>query len=171
MIHIMVGAALRVGEAHSLRWQDCRIGVLSDESRLNVLHLKVLGKHSEGGGKRELAYGTPTALAAYYRLHIARTGLKEPKDTPLFQETHRDGFRELLIAAGVREDEHSQTRDMKSLRPTGISRRLDETTNPDYRDIAKWARTSPAQIVAFYDQTHPEASVTRIMGKKSKRTK
>jgi hypothetical protein len=36
--------------------------------------------------------------------------------------------------------------------------------NPDYRDIAKWARTSPAMIVSFYDQTHPKASVGRIAG-------
>lgn len=28
----------------------------------------------------------------------------------------------------------------------------------------KWARTSPAMIVSFYDQTHPRASVGRIAG-------
>jgi hypothetical protein len=31
-------------------------------------------------------------------------------------------------------------------------------------DIAKWARTSPAMIAAFYDQTHPQQSVERIVG-------
>ena len=34
----------------------------------------------------------------------------------------------------------------------------------DYRDIAKWARTSPAMIATFYDQTHPQLSVERIVG-------
>jgi hypothetical protein len=42
--------------------------------------------------------------------------------------------------------------------------RLDLGPNPDYRDIAKWARTSPAMIAAFYDQTHPQQSVERIVG-------
>ena len=45
-----------------------------------------------------------------------------------------------------------------------ISLRLDLGPNPDYRDIAKWARTSPAMIAAFYDQTHPQLSVERIVG-------
>jgi hypothetical protein len=42
--------------------------------------------------------------------------------------------------------------------------RLELGPNPDYRDIAKWARTSPAMIAAFYDQTHPQLSVERIVG-------
>jgi hypothetical protein len=41
--------------------------------------------------------------------------------------------------------------------------RLELGPNPDYRDIAKWARTSPAMIAAFYDQTHPQLSVERIV--------
>jgi hypothetical protein len=76
-------------------------------------------------------------------------------------------MRELLTAAGLRTV-NGKTRDLKSLRPTGISLRLDESENPDYRDIAKWARTSPKMIADFYDQTHPHDSVTRIMGKKQK---
>lgn len=42
--------------------------------------------------------------------------------------------------------------------------RLDLGPNPDDRDIAKWARTSPAMIASFYDQTHPQQSVERIVG-------
>jgi len=57
---------------------------------------------------------------------------------------------------------------LKSLRPTGISLRLDATGNPDYRDIAEWSRTSPPMIAAFYDQTHPEASLKRIMKPRTK---
>jgi hypothetical protein len=64
----------------------------------------------------------------------------------------------------VRTDADGRTRDAKSLRQTGISLRLDLGPNPDYRDIAKWARTSPAMIAAFYDQTHPQQSVERIVG-------
>jgi hypothetical protein len=51
----------------------------------------------------------------------------------------------------------------QELRQTGMSLRLDLGTNPDYRDIAKWARTSPAMIAA-YDQTHPQQSVERLVG-------
>jgi hypothetical protein len=51
----------------------------------------------------------------------------------------------------LREDSEGRTRDAKSLRQTGISLRLDLGPNPDYRDIAKWARTSPAMIASRAD--------------------
>ena len=73
-------------------------------------------------------------------------------------------MKKLLIAGGLRVDANGRTRDAKSLRQTGISLRLDLGPNPDYRDIAKWARTSPAMIAIFYDQTHPQQSVERIVG-------
>jgi hypothetical protein len=71
---------------------------------------------------------------------------------------------ELLVAAGLRTNADGKTRNAKSLRKTGISLRLDLAPHPDYRDIAKWARTSPAMIATFYDQTHPQLSVERIVG-------
>ena len=87
---------------------------------------------------------------------------------PLFGEQHREGIKKLFRAAGVREDAQGRTRDAKSLRQTGISLRLELGSNPDYRDIGKWARTSPAMIAAFYDQTHPQLSVERIVGFRKK---
>lgn len=69
-----------------------------------------------------------------------------------------------MIQGNLRTDAEGRTRDAKSLRQTGISLRLELATNPDYRDIAKWARTSPAMIATFYDQTHPQLSVERIVG-------
>jgi hypothetical protein len=42
--------------------------------------------------------------------------------------------------------------------------RFDLGPNLDVRDIAKWARTSPAMIAEFYDQTHPQQSVERVAG-------
>jgi len=42
--------------------------------------------------------------------------------------------------------------------------RLELGPNPDSRDIAKGARTSPAMIAAFCDQMHPQLSVERIVG-------
>jgi integrase len=158
---ISVGAALRVGEAYSLRWQDCELITLGDKDKTEAVHMKVLGKHSKGG-RREDAYGMFGAVTSFKAMQKARPDAKP--DDPLFTENHRDGMTELLTAADLRTNEDGRTRNAKSLRQTGISLRLDLGPNPDYRDIAKWARTSPAMIATFYDQTHPQLSVERIVG-------
>ena len=158
---ISVGAALRVGEAYSLRWRDCELIKLNDKDKTEAVHMWVLGKHSRGG-RREEAYGMFGAVSAYKAMKAARPDAKP--DDPLFTETHREGIKELLATANLRTDADGRTRDAKSLRQTGISLRLDLGPNPDYRDIAKWARTSPAMIASFYDQTHPQQSVERIVG-------
>jgi hypothetical protein len=158
---ISVGAALRVGEAYSLHWRDCELIKLNDPDHTEAVHMKVLGKHSRGG-KREEAYGMFGAVSAFKAMKAARPEAKP--DDKLFTENHREGMKELLIKAKLRTDADGQTRDSKSLRQTGISLRLELGPNPDYRDIAKWARTSPAMIAAFYDQTHPQLSVERIVG-------
>jgi len=163
-ILICVGAALRVGEAQSLRWCDCELVTLTlpDGTREKAVKMLVLGKHSKGG-ERELAYGLYGAVYAFKAMRAARPDAK-PHD-PLFLENHRDGMKELLTNAGLRNDQRTgRTRDAKSLRPTGISMRLDRGENVSYRDIAKWARTSVAMIEKFYDQTHPEQSVERVAG-------
>jgi hypothetical protein len=158
---ISVGAALRVGEAYSLRWRDCEQIKLNDPDHTEAVHMKVLGKHSRGG-KREEAYGMFGAVSAFKAMKVARPDAKA--DDKLFTENHREGIKELLIKADLRFDADGRSRDAKSLRQTGISLRLDLGPNPDYRDIAKWARTSPAMIASFYDQTHPQHSVERIVG-------
>lgn len=160
-----VGAALRVGEAYSLRWKDCQLVRLNDADKTEVLHLRVLGKHARGG-VREDGYGMFGAVSAYKAMLKERT--ERDPDGLLFTEEHREGIKELFKLAGVRENEDGMTRDAKSLRQTGISLRLELGPNPDYRDIAKWARTSPAMVAAFYDQTHPRQSVERIVGFRSK---
>ena len=158
---ISVGAALRVGEAYSLHWRDCELIKLNDPDHTEAVHMKVLGKHSRGG-KREEAYGMFGAVSAFKAMKAARPDARP--DDKLFTENHREGVKALLIKAKLRTDADGRTRDAKSLRQTGISLRLDLGPNPDYRDIAKWARTSPAMIAAFYDQTHPQHSVERIVG-------
>ena len=158
---ISVGAALRVGEAYSLRWRHCQLITLNDKDHTEAVHMSVRGKHSRGG-KREDAYGMFGAVTAFKAMRAARTDAQP--DDPLFIENHREGVKELLIKAELRSDTDGRTRDAKSLRQTGISLRLDLGPNPDYRDIAKWARTSPWMIATFYDQTHPQLSVERIVG-------
>ena len=44
---ISVGAALRVGEAYSLRWRDCELIKLNDKDHTEAVHMLVLGKHSQ----------------------------------------------------------------------------------------------------------------------------
>ena len=87
------------------------------------------------------------AVSAFKAMQKARPDAKP--DDPLFTETHRDSMTELLVAADLRTNADGKTRNAKSLRQTGISLRLDLAPHPDYRDIAKWARTSPAMIATF----------------------
>jgi hypothetical protein len=54
-----VGAALRVGEAYSLRWRDCTVIRLGDKDETEAVRLRVLGKHARGGSVR-----TVTACSA-----------------------------------------------------------------------------------------------------------
>lgn len=157
-----VGGALRVDEAHSLRWTDCQLVTLNDADKTEAVHMMVFGKHSELTGKREEAYALYDGVIGFKLLQSQRQNAK-PED-PLFLEKHRDGMRELLVDADLRLNADGISRDAKSLRQTGISMRLDLGPSPDYRDIAKWARTSVGQIGKFYDQTHPKASVERVTG-------
>ena len=144
-----------------MRWRDCALITLGDKDKTEAVHMWVLGKHSRGG-KREEAYGMFGAVSSFKAMKAARPDAKP--DDPLFTENHRDGITELLTKAALRSDADGRIRNAKSLRQTGISLRLDLGPNPDYRDIAKWARTSPAMIAVFYDQTHPQQSVERIVG-------
>jgi hypothetical protein len=160
---LCVGGALRIEEAHSLRWMDCgKPYLLNDADHTEVVQVKVFGKHSELTGKREDAWLLYDGAIGFKELQSLRPDAK-PEDN-LFLEKHRDGMRELLMEADLRANVDGITRDSKSLRQTGISMRLDLGKSPDYRDIAKWARTSVGQIGRFYDQSHPEQSVERITG-------
>jgi integrase len=163
-ILICVGAALRVGEAYSLRWCDCELvkTTLPDGSQEEAVKMLVLGKHSKGG-QREHAFGLYGAVYAFKAMRVARPDAK-PEEL-LFLENHREGMKELLTDAKLRIDPKTKrTRDAKSLRPTGISMRLDRGDNVSLRNVARWARTSVAMVEKFYDQTHPEQIVGQVAG-------
>jgi integrase len=80
---ICVGAALRVGEAYSLRWRDCELITLNDKDKTEAVHMWVFGKHSRGG-RREEAYGMFGAVSAFKAMKAARPDAKP--DDPLFTE-------------------------------------------------------------------------------------
>lgn len=158
-ILMCVGGCLRVDEARNLRFKDVEI---TRQNKEEVLRLQVLGKHSPDGQTMEDGFGMYGAVPAFRRLRKRRPDAKP--DDPLFTTHHRDGFRELLEACDMRQTDKGK-RDLKSLRPTGISLRLDlGPQNPDFRALAKVVRTSPEMIHKFYDQTHPADLLDRVMG-------
>jgi hypothetical protein len=75
-------------------------------------------------------------------------------------------LNQIIVSAVVRRAPaiDFRTATTAGLGQTGISLRLDLGPSPDYRDIARWARTSPWMVATFYDQTHPQLSVERIVG-------
>lgn len=98
----LLGAALRVGEAYSLRWRDCYLLTLKDNDHTEAVHMWVLGKHSRGG-RREEAYGMFGAVSAFKAMRAARPDAKP--DDPLFTENHREEMKELLSKANLRGED------------------------------------------------------------------
>lgn len=167
-ILISVGGALRVGEAESVRWCDCELVEIQTRSDLKreVVRMLVLGKHSRGG-KREVAMILDEGVDAFKEMLKLRPAPYRA-DARIFCESHREGMKRLLKDAGLYEYRDPftgdvLTRDRKSLRPTGITLRLDRVENISYRDIADWARTSPSMILDYYDQSHPGRNVAKIL--------
>ena len=166
-ILISVGGALRVGEAESVRWCDCEQKSLQmpDGTTTESIRMMVLGKHSRGG-VREEAYVLFGGVFAYKQMLAARSPDAAP-DALLFPEGNREGMKRLLKDIDLYEYRDpatgaTLTRDRKSLRPTGITLRLDKGDNVSYRDIAKWARTSVQMVADFYDQATPESSAVKV---------
>lgn len=174
-ILISVGGALRVGEVESIRWCDCEEVKLElpDKTKEDAVRMLVLGKHSRGG-QREEAYVMYGGVFAYQEMLAARPPGAQPDDL-IFTEGHREGMKELLKSADLyqyRDPKTGQmlTRDRKSLRPTGITLRLDKGDNISYRAIAKWARTSSVMVAQYYDQLHPEQAAVAVAGFKKQET-
>lgn len=155
---ICVCAALRVGEAHSIRWMDCERTTLKNGEP--AIKMFVFGKHSKRTGKREEAYGLYHAVGAYEYLKKRRPDAK-PTDK-LFIEKHRDGVSRLLELAKLRDTKDGQKRTAKSFRHTGISLWLRFSQNASVEDIAIWARTSPEMVRSWYNQNPVLDSVERI---------
>jgi integrase len=168
-IEICVGAALRVGEAHSIRWMDCEVVRLKNDTRQPAVRMLVQGKHFKWTGKREEAYGLYRAVAAWGHLRAMRPERK--REDLIFLENHRDGIAKLLEDTGLRKEADGRIRTAKSLRHTGISLWLQYSEHPNIVDIAKWARTSVEQIQNFYDQNPRVKSVDRIAGLRFMRKK
>ena len=104
-----------------------------------------------------------------YKEMLAHKATDAKDEDLLFTESHREGMKRLLKDAGLYEYRDPSTgktltRDRKSLRPTGITLRLDKGDNLSYRDVAKWARTSVQMVADFYDQARPEPTISCVAG-------
>lgn len=139
----MVDSMLRVGELRQLTVGQCR-PVQKDGKTPAHLVIDVRGK-----------VGHRTSIAGEETVGIFNRRSKDLKATDLlFPVGQRDSFRELLIAAGLREDAFKNERNLKALRATAISLRIlaqsENGGTPNLLLIARNAGTSVAMIDAYY---------------------
>lgn len=140
-IRFMVGSMCRVDEMLGICYRDGRIE--KNAAGEKILICAVSGKR----GQRTVV-GRTAAAAVFARR--AKSG--KPNDR-LFPVHHRDAFRELLIAAGLRTDQKTGfTRNFKSLRATAISFEILGSDTPNLLLIARNAGTSVLMIDKFYAQ-------------------
>jgi len=137
----LVHSCCRVDEARRIRVRDCVIKTRPPKKR-PYLEMRVVGKT----GPR-LSIGWSGAVRAFQR-QVARFDLKP--DDPIFQEHHRDSFRELLIAAGLRTDAFGFQRNLKSLRSTALMMRIKQNPRINLKLLADNAGTSVAMLDTFY---------------------
>ena len=138
---LMVHSCARVDEVRRLRVRDCAVKRLKDKGR-PYLEMRIQGKT---GNRKSI--GWSGAASAYERL-VERRHLQP--DDPLFREHHRDGFRELLDAAGLRRDGFGNIRNLKSLRSTGLMMRIKANPRINLKLLADNAGTSVAMLDTFY---------------------
>ena len=170
-ILICVGAALRTGEAYSLRWKDCTLTTLRppQEPAQEAVAIKVSGKHSQHG-QREDGWILFGGVIGFHKLR-ARRPEAQPEDA-VFQYDHEEGFRDLLQTLQLYHDPRTgMTRNTKSLRVTGFNIRLKKNPRISLNDLRTWGRTSVEKIEEFYDQLDKEFKVARVAGGNVKKQK
>jgi hypothetical protein len=138
---LMVHSCARVDELRRLRVRDCSVKTLAEKKR-PYLEMRIRGKT---GDRKSI--GWSGAVSAYQRL--VKRGELQP-DAPLFREHHRDGFRELLVAAGLRTDSFGNVRNLKSLRSTALMMRIKANPRINLKLLADNAGTSVAMLDSFY---------------------
>jgi integrase len=150
-ITFLHGTCLRVDEARAIRVKDCAVKtrahsphpLLRRTMSRTIEYLEIVITKSKTG--RRVGVARPGAVPVYRRLADG----KKPGDL-LFAEHHRDGFRELLIAAGLRSNGFGVTRNLKSMRPTAISHWLLDQPGIDLAWLAANVGTSIAMLNDFY---------------------
>lgn len=141
-MRFMVDSMCRVDELRTLRFRDCSLE--TGAQKRQILVGQVTGKR----GTRDMVAGSDAA--SIYKARLKRAGGN--RDALIFEGGHyRDSFRELLLAAELRQDTQGFPRNFKSLRSTAISFAiLEGGKNPNLLMIARNAGTSVAMIDQFY---------------------
>jgi hypothetical protein len=151
-MRFMVASCGRVDEIRGIRFRSCRYRAGKGDTP-DVLLVTASGKR----GIRDL-------LADIDAVGIVTERLGKADDL-MFPEHHREAFRELLDAAGLRKDRHGNLRNFKSLRATAISRQV--LSGKDLIFVARNAGTSLVMVDTFYARrlSAESTSATRIRSK------
>jgi integrase len=164
----MAGTGLRPGEARNLRWRDIKYNQAADEQE--VVEVFVHSTHSKVNRTRT-AVGVQTAAFAISELQATRRERKDyaADDDYIWCDTDgtvivdfREGFNNLIKAAGVETDSMGKKLAIYSLRHYYISHRI--AHGVDAYLLAKAAGTSPDMIRRFYDHV-PTADMTDALTK------
>ena len=154
-VFFMAGTGLRPGEARNLRWRDIKYTQGADEQE--AVHVVVEATHSKVKKKR-IAVGLDIAAMAISGLQGRRREAKDHAgdDDYVWCDTDgevikdfREGFNNLIKAAGVETDTQCKKLAIYSLRHYYISHRIRHGVDA-YR-LAKATGTSPDMIQRFYD--------------------
>jgi hypothetical protein len=146
---MMVHSCTRVDELRNVRVRDCSIKHLSpkeqEQRKINSAYYLRIHINGKTGTRRATTWSG--AVTAFQRL-VARGSLK-PNDL-LFKEHHRDGFRELLEATGLRRDRDGKLRNLKALRSTALMLRIIQNPHLNLKVLAVNAGTSVTMLDKFY---------------------
>jgi integrase len=154
-VMFMAGTGLRPGEARHLRWCDIKYDQGDDYQE--ILEVFVHATHSKVK-KTRTAIGVELAASAISKLHVSRRERNDYADDShyIWCDTDgtvindfREGFNNLIKAAGVETDSMGKKLAIYSLRHHYISSRIDN--NVDKYELAKNTGTSLEMIQRFYD--------------------
>jgi integrase len=132
------GSMLRVGELRSLRFHACQVETNQDGDKMLLC---------EVSGKRGVRRPVTNAVAA--AIYERRLKGVQPTDL-IFPHGCRNGFRELLKAAGLRDNAQGFRRNLKSVRATSISTALLNNPNLNLTVLARNSGTSVQMVDEFY---------------------
>jgi integrase len=154
-VMFMAGTGLRPGEARNLRWCDIKYDQGDDHQE--IIEVFVHATHSKVK-KTRTAIGVELAATAISLLHASR----RERDNYAKDKDHiwcdtdgrvikdfREGFNNLIKAAGVETDSMGKKLSIYSLRHYYISSRIDNEV--DKYELAKNTGTSLEMIQRFYD--------------------
>ncbi len=141
LIVFMYHATCRVGEiVKSLRFRDCRVEKNTDGQKMLIA--EVNGK--TGVRSVVMTFGA----ASVYERRIKTT--PDPKTDYIFPTKPKDGFAELLEAAGLRTNNEGFMRNLKSMRSSSISQRMLNQPDLNQTFIARNSGVSVNTIDKFY---------------------